>query len=260
MVTTPGGIPNNGFGYVARFGAVRGVNASGTPESETWAEGDKLYLSTTTPGALTNIPPVGGTTDIFSVLVGLVVNNSATVGVIGVDPRNPLAVNTLLGTSDRVAPSQNAVQKYVDSAFKGGALVYNTGAQSIASDLTLQNPEPILFGAETYDSENIHDNVTNNDRLTVPSGVTKVSLSGNILCGSGTGHQWRVVILKNGSVAVGLPDSKVASSSLLGLAVSSAVVEVTGGDYFTLAVKQSSGSAQNVSTTSWFAMEITGRS
>jgi hypothetical protein len=112
MVTTPNGIADNGFGFVTRFGAVRGLDASGGSYSETWAEGDKLYLSSTTPGAITNVSPSSN----LSVLVGIVINNSATVGVIGIDPRNPIDTTATLGTSNLVAPTQDAVKTYVDTA------------------------------------------------------------------------------------------------------------------------------------------------
>ena len=44
-------ISNNGFGYVTIIGLVRGVDTS------SFSEGDRLYVSYTTPGALQNTPP-----------------------------------------------------------------------------------------------------------------------------------------------------------------------------------------------------------
>lgn len=118
LVTTASGIAHNGFGFVARFGAVRGLDASGTPVSETWDEGELLYLSATTPGTLSNSAP--GTPH-FTVEMGVVVNNSATVGVIGVDPKMPHAADVALGTSDLVGPTQGAVKAYVDA---GNAILH----------------------------------------------------------------------------------------------------------------------------------------
>lgn len=50
-------IPNNEFGYVVHFGMVRGMDASGSTYSETWADGDLLYFSPTTVGGLTKVVP-----------------------------------------------------------------------------------------------------------------------------------------------------------------------------------------------------------
>lgn len=50
-------IANNAFGYVTSFGLVRGINTSGTPYGEVWADGDPLYLSPTISGGLTKVAP-----------------------------------------------------------------------------------------------------------------------------------------------------------------------------------------------------------
>ena len=47
-------IPNGAFGFVAHFGAVRGIDTRGTSVGENWAEGDILYPHPTIAGALTN--------------------------------------------------------------------------------------------------------------------------------------------------------------------------------------------------------------
>jgi len=50
-------IANNAFGYVTRYGLVRGIDTTGTPYGETWADGDVLYFNPSTPGGLTNVMP-----------------------------------------------------------------------------------------------------------------------------------------------------------------------------------------------------------
>lgn len=66
-------IPNGAFGLVTHFGLVRGIDTRGGAEN--WAEGDLLYLSGVTPGALTKIPP---TTPVPKILVAAVVFRSPT--------------------------------------------------------------------------------------------------------------------------------------------------------------------------------------
>ena len=50
-------IANGSDGHVTWFGKVRGLNTSGTPYGEVWADGDVLYVSPTTAGYLTKTPP-----------------------------------------------------------------------------------------------------------------------------------------------------------------------------------------------------------
>jgi len=47
----------NAFGYVTGYGMVRGIDASGTPYGEAWADGDVLYFSSTVAGGLTKVQP-----------------------------------------------------------------------------------------------------------------------------------------------------------------------------------------------------------
>lgn len=51
-------IADQGFGYVTAFGIVRGIDTTGMPYGEVWADGDLLYISATTPGAWTKTRPV----------------------------------------------------------------------------------------------------------------------------------------------------------------------------------------------------------
>jgi hypothetical protein len=64
-------IADNSFGYVTSFGLVRGLNATGTPYSETWSDGDLLYFDPSTPGAWTNVQPQAPN---ISVPVAVVIN------------------------------------------------------------------------------------------------------------------------------------------------------------------------------------------
>ena len=75
-------IEKNIFGYVTKFGLVRGINTTGTPVGETWNDGDLLYLSTTA-GQLTKTPP---TAPDPKILVAAVVYSHAIVGSLFVRP------------------------------------------------------------------------------------------------------------------------------------------------------------------------------
>ena len=51
-------ITTNQEGFIMTVGTLEGVNTTGSLQSETWADGDVLYLSPTTAGRITNIKPV----------------------------------------------------------------------------------------------------------------------------------------------------------------------------------------------------------
>ena len=51
-------ILNNEEGFITILGNVSDIDTTGTLQGETWVDGDVLYLSPTTPGALTKVPPV----------------------------------------------------------------------------------------------------------------------------------------------------------------------------------------------------------
>ena len=63
-------IPTNQEGFIMTVGNLEGVNTTGSLQSETWIDGDVLYLSPSTAGAITNIKPTGATGHI--VVVGYV--------------------------------------------------------------------------------------------------------------------------------------------------------------------------------------------
>jgi len=128
-------------------------------------------------------------------------------------------------------------------AFRG-ALVYNNTQVTGAF---------VPFSAESYDTDAIHDNVTNKTRLTVPSGVTRIRVRGQALFSATTVHT--LTVTKNNSSAfIGHP---LVESNSLTLGVHSSVLTVNAGDYFELLCD--GGSTVNTDSTgqnTWFAMEI----
>lgn len=51
-------INNNQQGFIKILGQIEEINTTGSLQGETWVDGDVLYLSPTTAGAITNIKPV----------------------------------------------------------------------------------------------------------------------------------------------------------------------------------------------------------
>jgi hypothetical protein len=63
-------IATNQEGFIITVGQIEQINTTGSLQGETWTDGDVLYLSPTTPGAITNVKPTGATGHI--VVIGYV--------------------------------------------------------------------------------------------------------------------------------------------------------------------------------------------
>lgn len=103
-------ILSNQEGFVTSSGLVRNINTTGSLQSETWADGDVLYLSPTTFGAITNIKPQAPQ---HTVILGFVVRAHATQGQIYVKVDNGYEIDELHNVR-------------ITSVANGQFLVYNT--------------------------------------------------------------------------------------------------------------------------------------
>lgn len=129
-----------------------------------------------------------------------------------------------------------------------------------ASDLTGQNMTTLTaltWDTEVYDVGNWFA-IGNPTRLTVPAGVTKVRVSGQIALASITADMWvAMAVNKNNAVFDGYARqvSEVGSTTP-GLNIHSAVVAVTAGDYFELKVQLETDTTVDITAAgSWFAIE-----
>ena len=82
----------NQEGFVTNSGLVRSINTTGALQGETWNDGDVLYLSPTTAGAITNIKPQAPQ---HTVILGFVVNAHPTQGAIFVKVDNGYEIDEL---------------------------------------------------------------------------------------------------------------------------------------------------------------------
>lgn len=71
-------IANDDDGKVTQFGKIRNVDTTGTGVGEVWSEGDVLWVSTSTAGALTNVKPTSG----MQLPIAFVINVHATTGTL----------------------------------------------------------------------------------------------------------------------------------------------------------------------------------
>jgi len=112
-----------------------------------------------------------------------------------------------------------------------GALVKKS-ADETAANYTSQTAIP--FNAEEYDVGGWHDTVTNNTRLTVPSGVAFAVFSGAVWTSSQSNAYHNLALFKNGAIVLGGAGivTSVAGGTIL--SYTSSPLAVTAGDYFEL--------------------------
>lgn len=157
-------------------------------------------------------------------------------------------LKTFINTDPSVVPSSNPWR---------GCRVSLTADQSIASGSSFST---VSWQTAEIDTDEIWS-IGAPTRLTVPIGVTKVRVSINLLWAlNGTGLRF-VTTRMNGSTQPGAASTVApgSSTSQSSISASSAVMEVSAGDYFELRVAQNSGSALNIQAPdgrTWFEMEI----
>lgn len=102
-------ITTNQEGFIMCVGVIENINTTGSLQGETWADGDVLYLSPTTAGAITKVKPNGSTGHI--VVVGYVEYAHANNGKIYVKIMNGWELDELHNVYIN-APADNEVLTY----------------------------------------------------------------------------------------------------------------------------------------------------
>ena len=105
-------IATNQEGFIQTVGQLESINTTGSLQGETWADGDVLYLSPTTAGALTNIKPTGATGHI--VVIGYVEYAHANNGKIYVKIMNGWELDELHNVSI-TTPANDDILQYESS-------------------------------------------------------------------------------------------------------------------------------------------------
>lgn len=121
-----------------------------------------------------------------------------------------------------------------------GALVWDTNP---AQTLTTAVAAAINFDSEEYDTDSIHDNATNNTRLTVPTGVTKVRLTAQASFASNATGSREAKFQKNGLNFTGMCalEWDANATNVHHMTLVSPVLVVVATDYFELELTQNSG-------------------
>lgn len=191
-------IANNQEGFITSSGLVRNINTTGSLQGETWADGDVIYLSPTTFGAVTNVKPLAPQ---HTVILGFVVRAHVNQGQIYVKVDNGYEIDELHNVRiTSVANGQFLVYDSTLSVWKnqtvsiptgtvtsvtvaGGAGISTSGSPITTSGtITVTNTDKgsdqFIFKNIAVAGESTIVADSNNDTLTVAAG-TGVSLTTN---------------------------------------------------------------------------------
>lgn len=148
------------------------------------------------------------------------------------------------------------------SGFRG-ALVYLNPS---SSDQVISHNTwtAVGFDTEAYDTDAFHDSSTNNSRLTIPTGVTRVRLSAGIeWVAAATGVRGFGMRKSNSSAYPGFFQEIIGPDASLNTTEHTLVsppLVVSAGDYFEIVVYHNAGVGAtrsiNASNSTWFAVEV----
>lgn len=138
------------------------------------------------------------------------------------------------------------------AAESSGAIVGKTGDQA----LTTATVTTLTWDTESSDTDDYHSNVTNNDRMTVPSDGRYLLTCNLYYASNATGYRL-IAFYKNGVTVMGQVQLPAVATTNTNLGYST-VVSAVEGDYFHVVGYQNSGGSLNVLTPSSFTITRLG--
>ncbi len=259
----------------AKFAETNAEEADGTSPG---------HFGTTRFAQTAEITPDTPTVDNAAISPARLIDRTATEDRVGlIELADQAEVDAGIDDTKAVTPAKLANASNLPGSFRGakayhiGTLVGAAGpGQEIPRNDTpaftaLDSPQeaPVALDGEVYDTDNIHDPVTNNSRMTVPAGVTKVQLRGGITKSDGFSGVHHLRIRRNGNYSGIDPNQgdwiphtssgSVGSTSQYGLCyIDSGVITVQnpGTDYYELYVLNQNTLSDGVDDTCWFEMIV----
>jgi len=158
-------------------------------------------------------------------------------------------VDAFTGSGNFTAGSVLAVYGYGGTALANsfhGCRAYNDGGQTIANTTVVA----VTFNTEAFDTDAIHDTVTNPSRFTVPAGYAgKWSFSYKASFIALAGGARITFMRKNGTDIPGAAVEEVGSGSGRTTNTNTVIVDLAVGDYVELFIYQTSGSTVTLGNT-----------
>ena len=145
----------------------------------------------------------------------------------------------------------NGLAGYDHKAKKAMCKAYYNAAQSI-QDNTMSYPS---MNSEYFDNDNMHDNVTNNGRITINTAGKYMIIALIAWASNAAGYRWHV-IRKNTEVSgerAYIVNPTNGDSTILGWPI---VEDCIAGDYFDLVIWQNSGGALNLNNVNLTAVRM----
>ncbi len=140
-------IATNQEGFIQTVGQLLNINTTGSLQGETWADGDVLYLSPTTAGALTNIKPTGATGHI--VVLGYVEYSHASNGSIYIKVMNGWELDELHNVYiNGVANNEVLTYDSATSLWKNKTIAAALGFTPVTNARTISTTAPLTGGGD----------------------------------------------------------------------------------------------------------------
>ena len=171
-----------------------------------------------------------------------------------VQTRLPVGTNDQVLTADSTAASGVAWKAPGAAPAFEGALVTNTGSQTVNSTTS-----PLTWDNESYDVGGWHDNGVNPTRLTVPAGVAFVRLTMNCRDTSSVSGQLNATLTKNGAGGSfdGAVTNEIETAGGDAVNATSGALAVVEGDYFEMEIFATTSRTTDAATTN-FSIEKVG--
>jgi hypothetical protein len=203
-------INNNQEGFITTSGLIRGINTTGSLQSETWADGDIVYLSPTTAGNLTNIKPVAPN---HLIVMGYVVYAHAVNGTIFVkvnngyelDELHNVAINGSLANNDALI-YESSTQLWKNKTIGGWNYIVKSANQDVTNSTTLVDDTDLQFSVVAGGQYMIELDVVLSANSTANDYKNAFAVSSGTMKGSG-------ILTSNSAGTVGQASNILASAA-----------------------------------------------
>ena len=217
----------------------------------------------------------GATGDIEGVTAGVGISGGGTSGTVtitnsmatAIDAKGDLVVGTGADTFARLAVGTNGHTLVADSSTSTGLVwqapsstptfvgcsLTKTANQS-TSNVTLTT---ISWDSENFDTDGFHDNVTNNSRITIPSGKAGKYLFTSIINWNNNATGYREVRFTKNGTAQSYANIAATPTGEAGTVITQ-ILNLAVADYVEIKAEQSSGGALDVKSYSIFQCQYLG--